>query len=61
MIMQEKKDKGKKVHNLILTEKEMWIWKKIQMHKIDRDDLKTNNDAVVDTIKKGLKINETRK
>ena len=54
--MQEKEEKGKKVHNLVLTEKEMWIWKKIQTRKIERDDFKTNNDALVDTIKKGLKV-----
>ena len=55
MIMQEKEYKGKKVHNLILTKEDMWIWKRIQVNKIDRDDLKTNNDSVIDILKKGLK------
>lgn len=59
--MQEKEEKGKKVHNLVLTEKEMWIWKKIQMKKINRDDLKTNNDSVVDTLKKGLEVDGYKK
>lgn len=57
MIMQEKE---KKVHNLVLKESEMWIWKDIQKHKIDSDQLKTNNDALIDIIKKGLKANENK-
>jgi hypothetical protein len=58
--MDDDEEKDIRMHNLTLKKSQLPLWAKVKIHKITHG-LKSNNDAVVDLLEKGLEVYENRK